>query len=91
MTKELPSGTQLDRYGSERGTFLAPAGTPYTDRALAPGTDKAVPFNRYEVAKPFSVKAGAAIPWFGERGLGTQYEAEKSVAELVATGCLIRK
>jgi hypothetical protein len=91
VATELQPGQQLDRYGSERGTFMATAGTPYTDRALAPGTDKIAPLNNYEVAKAITVKAGPAIPWFGEQGLGTQFETEKSVGELVATGCLLRK
>ncbi|MGH8780355.1 TNT domain-containing protein [Paraburkholderia sp.] len=64
MVTELQPGQQLDRYASERGTFLAPAGTPYTSRALVPGTDTLAPLNNYEVAKAITVKAGpATLVW----------------------------
>nr|WP_314426847.1 VENN motif pre-toxin domain-containing protein [uncultured Erwinia sp.] len=33
----IPVGTRLDRYGEPNGSFLAPKGTPYEHRALAPG------------------------------------------------------
>ncbi|WP_232000799.1 TNT domain-containing protein [Mycobacterium kyorinense] len=45
---QLPEGTIIDRFGSEYGRYLAPDGTPFTDRALAPesvGAD----YNRYMV------------------------------------------
>ncbi|EKR8913906.1 hemagglutinin repeat-containing protein, partial [Escherichia coli] len=32
----IPVGTRLDRYGEPTGSFLAPKGTPYEQRALAP-------------------------------------------------------
>jgi len=36
----LPVGTRLDRYGEPSGSFLAPKGTPYEQRALAPGSGR---------------------------------------------------
>lgn len=90
-TKEtLVVGTKLDRYGGERGLFLALDGASYTGRALPPGTDKLAPHHRYEVAKPITVESGPATPWFDEVGKGTQYKTEKSVEQLIASGCLRR-
>ncbi len=47
----IPVGTRLDRYGEPNGSFLAPKGTPYEQRALAPGA-KAEKYYEYEVIKP---------------------------------------
>ncbi len=33
---QLPEGTIIDRFGHEGGRYLAPDGTPFADRALAP-------------------------------------------------------
>jgi hypothetical protein len=52
-------------------------------RALPPGaTDR--PYNVYEVVNPFEVRSGTVAPWFGQLGLGTQYELPDSVANLSA-------
>jgi len=48
-------GEVVDRFGSTSGTFLAPQGTSYELRSLAPGT-AAEPLKQYEVVKPFVVK-----------------------------------
>lgn len=53
----LPVGTRLDRYGEPSGSFLAPKGTPYGERALAPGA-KAEKYYEYEVVKPLPVMQG---------------------------------
>ncbi|WP_322401152.1 RHS repeat-associated core domain-containing protein [Massilia luteola] len=90
-TKEtLVVGTKLDRYGGERGRFLAPNGASYAGRALPPGTDKLAPYYQYEVTKPIVVESGPATPWFDEIGNGTQHKTEKSVEQLIASGCLRR-
>lgn len=90
-TKEtLAVGTKLDRYGGERGRFLAQNGASYEGRALPPGTDKLAPYHQYEVTKPIAVESGPATPWFDEVGNGTQYKTEKSVEQLIASGCLRR-
>lgn len=34
--QELPAGLLIDRFGSEYGSFLAPADSPYAQRALPP-------------------------------------------------------
>ncbi|MGK3148405.1 hemagglutinin repeat-containing protein, partial [Xanthomonas phaseoli pv. dieffenbachiae] len=50
----LPVGTKLDRYGSPDGAFLSPFGTPYEQRALAPGS-MGNGYHEYEVIKPLPV------------------------------------
>lgn len=57
----IPVGTRLDRYGEPTGSFLAPKGTPYEQRALAPGT-KAEKYYEYEVIKPLPAIQGKIAP-----------------------------
>jgi hypothetical protein len=56
-------------------------------RALPPGAG-ARPYNVYEVVNPVEVDAGTVPPWFGQIGLGTQYELPGSVADLIEQGFL---
>ncbi|WP_241584887.1 TNT domain-containing protein [Rosenbergiella epipactidis] len=67
----LSVGTRLDRYGEPSGSFLAPKGTPYEQRALAPGAG-AEKYYEYEVIKPLPVIQGKIAPAFGEPGGGVQ-------------------
>jgi hypothetical protein len=73
---ELRPGEELDRFGSEYGTYLAPAGEPYAERALPPGIlntfDAAAPCNYhvYRVTRSFPVWRGSAAPWFEQPGGG---------------------
>ncbi|BEM34901.1 hypothetical protein SME06J_35930 [Serratia marcescens] len=67
----IPVGTRLDRYGDPNGSFLAPKGTPYEQRALAPGA-KAEKYYEYEVIKPLPAIQGKIAPAFGEPGGGIQ-------------------
>jgi len=67
----IPVGTRLDRYGEPNGSFLAPKGTPYEQRALAPG-GKADKYYEYEVIKPLPAIQGKIAPAFGEPGGGIQ-------------------
>ncbi|CCF70682.1 DUF4237 domain-containing protein [Xanthomonas citri pv. punicae] len=67
----LPVGTKLDRYGSPDGAFLSPFGTPYEQRALAPGS-RGNGYHEYEVIKPLPVIKGEIAPAFGQTGGGTQ-------------------
>lgn len=80
--KFLMPGEVVDRYGFGGGRFVSPAGTSVEARALRPGTEN-LPFNTYRVVKPFEVNAGGVQPWFGQRGLGTQYELPVSVNVLL--------
>ncbi|KZP11315.1 hypothetical protein FIBSPDRAFT_819638 [Athelia psychrophila] len=92
----LAVGARIDRFGSEYGNFLSPAGAPYNQRALppsnldAPTTGPSYPYNYhvYEVIKEFDVLSGPIAPWFGQPGQGTQYEAYTNVMTLISQGYL---
>ncbi|MFE8006659.1 TNT domain-containing protein [Streptomyces sp. NPDC057418] len=79
---KLRPGQRLDRFGSEYGSYLAPAGDAYTERALPPQNlstrDAAVPcdYRVYKVAKPFWVWQGGIAPWFEQRGGGQQIKLD---------------
>ncbi|WP_438319832.1 TNT domain-containing protein (plasmid) [Streptomyces sp. HUAS TT3] len=78
----LEPGERLDRFGSEYGSYLAPAGDPYAERALPPQNlntrDAAFPcdYHAYEVAKPFTVWEGSIAPWFEQPGGGRQIKLD---------------
>ncbi|MGX2993153.1 TNT domain-containing protein [Streptomyces sp. JNUCC 64] len=79
---KLRKGQRLDRFGSEYGAYLAPAGAPYAKRALPPQSlntrDAAVPcdYRVYKVAKPFWVWKGGIAPWFEQPGGGQQIKLD---------------
>ena len=78
----LNPGERFDRYGSDYGSFASPEGTPYSQRALAPGTDLK-PYSVFEVIKPIKVKFGEIAPWFDEIGGGIQYVLPDIIDELL--------
>ncbi|MEU4118657.1 TNT domain-containing protein [Kitasatospora sp. NPDC028055] len=78
----------IDRYGSEYGSFLAPEGLPYANRAIPPQSLDGTPaagcnYHDYKVVKPFKVHAGPIAPWFNQPGWGLQYQLD---ATLVPSG-----
>ncbi|MFF5511959.1 TNT domain-containing protein [[Kitasatospora] papulosa] len=85
----LRVGQLVDLFGSGRGNFLAPAGTPYAKRAIPPSnlvtytTDYPNSYHLYRVTEAFTVEAGRIRPWFGQPGLGIQYKTDQRVSELV--------
>jgi hypothetical protein len=83
----LSPGTMIDRYGGPTGSFASPKGTPFGARALPPESLKK-PYLQYEVLKPVEVNSGKAAPWFGQPGMGTQYEFSKSIQQLLDEGVL---
>ncbi|KAL0958178.1 hypothetical protein HGRIS_000341 [Hohenbuehelia grisea] len=95
-TESLKVGTLLDRFGHEGGKYLAPAGTPYGQRAIPPSNlnppsaKEAVPYYKYEVVKSFKAESGPAAPWFGQKGEGVQYKVAEKVMDLVSKGFLRR-
>jgi hypothetical protein len=89
VTETLQPGMVIDRFGLERGTFVAPRGTPVPMRALPPGVGDA-PYNVYRVVKPIDVQAGRSAAWFGQPGGGMQYELPRRVADLLKSGHLER-
>jgi uncharacterized protein YukE len=97
---QLPEGAIIDRFGSEYGRYLAPDGTPFADRALAPesvGGD----YNRYMVTgEPlppgWQFVEGPVEPFYGQTPSpgALQYMivgpdgAQPNVQELVRLGIL---
>lgn len=86
MEVELPRGTQLIRYGSSRGRFTAPKGTPFEALGL-PYVKETIEFHEYTVVadsiKVFcTVKRGAVAPMFDSAGGGVQYLHPGSMLEL---------
>lgn len=79
---KLRDGERLDRFGSEYGGYLAPAGDAYGKRALPPQNlntrDAAAPcdYHVYKVGKPFWVWQGSIAPWFEQPGKGEQIKLD---------------
>ncbi|GAA2991956.1 hypothetical protein Sfulv_02280 [Streptomyces fulvorobeus] len=79
---ELRPGQRLDRFGSEYGSYLAPAGDAYAERALPPQNlntrDAAVAcdYRVYKVTKSFWVWQGGIAPWFEQPGGGQQIKLD---------------
>ncbi|HKI02567.1 MAG TPA: glycohydrolase toxin TNT-related protein [Thermoanaerobaculia bacterium] len=92
----LQPGTLIDRYGGfmkdgqfqDKGTFVAPEDTPFEQRALPQETAQKT-YSVYEVLKPIpGVQGGLIAPWFGQPGMGTQYDLPQSINSLVEGGFL---
>ncbi|KAJ6534961.1 hypothetical protein B0H19DRAFT_1241215 [Mycena capillaripes] len=77
-TQLLLPGMQLDRFGSTRGMFLAPADTPFSQRSLPPSS-----------AEEFDGAFGEIAGWFGQPGQGTQYFVNMTIQELLDAGSLV--
>ncbi|ELU5197296.1 contact-dependent inhibition effector tRNA nuclease [Escherichia coli] len=76
----LPAGTVIDRYGYPGGSFVSPIGVPFEQRALPSSHATTKPYFQYEILKPIDdVSQGKILPWFGQKGQGTQYELPKPV------------
>lgn len=77
----LLPGEDIDRYGSVYGSFLAPAGTPYAERAIPPSSLDSTPaagcdYHDYQVLKPFEVDSGLIAAWFDQPGGGLQFQLD---------------
>ncbi|KAF2755418.1 hypothetical protein EJ05DRAFT_100734 [Pseudovirgaria hyperparasitica] len=93
----LEPGTYLDRFGSEYGAYMSPAGAAYAQRSLPPTNLAAAPgamypynYRVYTVAKNLTVQGGAIAGWFGQQGLGLQFLMPKNIMTLVNEGYLNR-
>lgn len=80
----LPAGLDMDRFGSEYGSFLAPEGLPYAMRAIPPQSLDSNPaascnYHDYRVLKPFTVDAGPIAAWFAQPGGGLQYQLDSTL------------
>jgi hypothetical protein len=77
-------GQDMDRFGSEYGSFLAPELLPYALRAIPPQNLDGNPaagcnYHDYRVLKPFTVDAGPIAAWFAQPGGGLQYQLDGSL------------
>jgi hypothetical protein len=86
--RELPAGSELDRFGGPNGNLTYAAGTPFEERSLVPEWVNR-PYHVYRVQRPFEALAGVAIPWFNQPGGGSAYLLPASIDELVAEGHLL--
>ncbi len=86
---ELQQGQVVDRYGgtTDRSSFVSPEGTLIENRSLHPNTNTNI-YERYEVLQPFSVQAGRVAPFYGQPGMGTQYQTPQAINILVTQGFL---
>jgi Tuberculosis necrotizing toxin len=80
----LFAGQDIDRYGSVYGSFLAPAGLPYSARSIPPQNLDGSPaagcnYHEYQVLKSFSVDEGPIAPGFGQPGGGEQFQLDGSL------------
>ena len=73
-------GFAANEYGE--GSYVSAADAPYSQRSLPPNSletpsgSNAIPNNYhvYTVIKPFLVEGGPIAPWFGQPGLGAQFD-----------------
>jgi hypothetical protein len=86
--RELPPGSELDRFGTSNGNLTYAAGTPFEERSLVPEW-VGRPYHVYRVQRPIEALAGVAIPWFNQPGGGAAYLLPASIDELIAEGNLI--
>ncbi len=91
ITEPLSVGKEFDRYGGyfdkgvfkDGGNFVSPNGASFESRAL-PAKTLEEPYRKYKVIKEIpGVKKGTSAPWFGQPGMGTQYELPYSIDELL--------
>lgn len=91
ITEPLSVGKEFDRYGGyfdkgvfkDGGNFVSPNGASFGSRAL-PAKTLEEPYRKYKVIKEIpGVKKGTSAPWFGQDGMGTQYELPYSIDELL--------
>ena len=73
----------LDRYGGEKGTFVATYGTALEMRALPRGSRKNTEYHIYIVTEDLEgVFAGKTAPWFNQKGGGMQFKLPDKIVNL---------
>ncbi|KAJ7646135.1 hypothetical protein B0H17DRAFT_959284, partial [Mycena rosella] len=86
----LLPGMRLDRFGSERGRFLAPADTPFSQRSLPPSSlGPPAVYHVYQVEKDLTALSGEIAGWFGQPGQGTQYFVNMTIRDLLDAEILV--
>lgn len=85
----LDVGMQLDRFGYPGGAFVSPLGASFESRALPPSYLDTKPYFQYEVIQPIpGVTEAKALPWFGQPGMGTQFQLPNPVQYYLENGSL---
>ena len=85
----LDVGKQLDRYGYPGGNFLSPIGTSFGERALPSYYETTKPYFQYEVLQSIpDVTQAKILPWYGQAGMGTQFQLPKTVQWYLDNGYL---
>lgn len=87
VSQTLPTGTLIDRFGSEGGTFFSPRGESYAARAV-PYVCSKMAYTVYRVDRPLPVQACRAAPWFDEPGGATQYKTDAPAYKLREAGTI---
>ncbi|XRM39280.1 hypothetical protein ABZX51_002639 [Aspergillus tubingensis] len=88
----LGVGTLVDRFGTQNGSYLAPADTPYAQRSIGPSSlnkyNGSTMYNywRFNVTEEFVALGGEILPWYGQPGGGWQWYA--NVTQLQIDGKL---
>jgi len=77
----LNEGQVITRYGSEKGSYVSPEGTTFSQRSLPPEYNtKDVQLNSYKVIKPIPNVEGAIIaPYYFQNGGGIQYRLPQTI------------
>ncbi|MEB3030384.1 TNT domain-containing protein [[Mycobacterium] nativiensis] len=92
---KLAAGTELGRFGSEYGGYMAPKGTPFAELSLPPES-ATKPYLRYIVNDPTALPPGWHIEqsqtaaWFHQPGGGTQFRIIDEFGETGSLEQLIR-
>jgi hypothetical protein len=78
-------GLNIDRYGSDYGSYVSPKGINFEQRAL-PDEFIKKSFKTFEVVKPIEVDTGIIAPAFNKPGLGIQHKLPKNIEILREKG-----
>nr|WP_256596909.1 MULTISPECIES: hemagglutinin repeat-containing protein [unclassified Pseudomonas] len=85
----LDVGMLFDRYGYPGGKYLSPLGASFGERALPSSYEISKPYFQYEVIQSLpGVTKAKVLPWFGQPGMGTQFQLPNSVQWYIDNGYL---
>lgn len=88
----LQPGKIVDRYGEvfPNSTFVAEFGTPIPARSLSPQTNMSV-YNKFLITAPIeNVERAITAPWFGQPGMGVQYNLPILISTLIHSGKMLK-
>ncbi|MCV4273349.1 TNT domain-containing protein [Pseudomonas capsici] len=83
---------QVDRFGYPGGNYISPLGASFGERALPSSYEATKPYFQYEVIQPIpGVTQAKVLPWFGQPGMGTQFQLPNSIQWYLDNGFLNEK